>query len=103
MADQQEKDETKKDEQRKSIPCFQCEADCWSRGWLLLAEEEGGERKDICDNCLLFHKKVKGAERRFDGEIKPNEPKKAKGGAKTANPVKKKPAAAKKSLISSKK
>ena len=63
------------------VPCFKCDDDCWSRGWLLLPdvedEGEGAERKNICDNCLLFHgKKVKGSERRFDGKIKIPVPKK---------------------------
>jgi len=63
------------------VPCFKCEDDCWSRGWLLLPDVEEGEvhRKNICDNCLLFHgKKVKGSERRFDGKIKVAVPKKPK-------------------------
>jgi hypothetical protein len=81
------------------IPCFKCDNDCWRRGWLLLPdeEEEGGVRNNICDDCLLFHKKVKGAERRFDGKIKPNAPKKPKPAPKKkkATAIKKKPAAAK--------
>mmetsp|Transcript_134694 Transcript_134694/g.200453 ORF Transcript_134694/g.200453 Transcript_134694/m.200453 type:complete len:91 (-) Transcript_134694:397-669(-) len=80
------------------IPCFKCDADCWRRGWLLLAEEGETQRNDICDNCLLFHKNVKGAERRFDGAIKPNEPKKKPAPKKKTAAVKKKPAATKKSL-----
>merc|ERR1712238_415790 len=63
------------------VPCFKCGDDCWSRGWLLLADVEEGEveRKNICDNCLLFHgKKVKGSERRYEGKIKVTVPKKPK-------------------------
>ena len=62
------------------VPCFKCDDDCWGRGWLLLPDIDEGEcaeRKNICDNCLLFHgKKVKGSERRFDGKIKIPVPKK---------------------------
>ena len=89
------------DHDHEPIPCFKCDADCWSRGWLLLADEDAGEttRNDLCDNCLLFHKKVKGAERRFDGEIKPQEPKKKPAPKKKKETaVKKTPAASKKSL-----
>lgn len=91
-----DKEETKADdagetEEQKVIPCWNCEADCWRRGWVLPAETEGEEPKDLCDNCLLFTKGVTLAQRRFDGKIKPlpekknKKPKPAAAKKKTAN------------------
>jgi hypothetical protein len=79
-------------EKAEPVPCFNCDANCWKAGWLLLAGEEGEDRKNLCDNCFLFTPKPKGAERRFQGKIKivPIVPKKEK-----RKVVKKKPAAVK--------
>jgi hypothetical protein len=74
------------------VPCDNCDADCWKVGWLLLAEE-GEDRKNLCDNCFLFTPKPKGAERRYQGSIRPNVPKKEK-----KKVIKKKPAAAPKAV-----
>jgi hypothetical protein len=91
------------------VPCQNCDANCWKAGWLLLpdpAEGEGEEdRQNLCDNCFLFTKRAKGAERRFRGKITPSEPKKDKPKAtpKAKKPpapkaIKKKPPAAKRTL-----
>jgi hypothetical protein len=84
------------------VPCYNCDADCWKAGWLLLADEVEGDRRNLCDNCFLFTPKPKGAERRFKGNIIPCKPKKEKTKVvkKKAAPkvVKKKPAAVKRTL-----
>ena len=60
-------------------------------------------REIICDNCLLFHKAVKGCERIYDGQIMPNKPKKVPKKKKVAAKTKKPKLPKKKAATTTKK